>query len=156
MRYQLSFFTQYGQFYVADSDAVHAGASPDFWSAEAHHHRLAGTVDFLGIAIENDDDTANVEVFVSDTRPAMDASAHADHVVEASIQINSGVLQFLDCPMGSVQLEIPLSVGSYRLQIFSFQLDSAYAEVPQDHYCIVIWPGAFAPKNVYKQWIANN
>ncbi|MFD2969492.1 hypothetical protein [Sphingobacterium bambusae] len=154
MTHQLDFFTQYGQFYLADKDAIHGGDGPDFWSDAAHSERLAVDEGFLGVVIENDECMAKASLSILESAPEIDASEDADHIVEASIELKSGCLQVLDCPNSFVMLEIPLEKACYRVRIYGYSLDLAYQPQPEDYLHIAIWKADFAPKVVLRQWIS--
>lgn len=56
----------------------------------------------------------------------MNGDPNADHIVEANIEIKSGILEIQDCPLSSVIQTIALENGSYRVRVSSYNLDEAY------------------------------
>ena len=151
MKHKLSIFTQHGQFYVADKDSP-GDTGGEFWNDEAHHDRLAIDVGILGISIENDEATANIEIELLDTRPVESDLNQFDHVVEGSLSIVSGKLQIQDCPNSQVELEITLAPACYRLQVCFSDLRKARQVNPEDRYLIRIWKEAFSQRRVLKRW----
>ena len=48
-----------------------------------------------------------------------------DHIVEAPIDLKSGVLQIINCPTSDIILETQLSKGRYMLRAYSHDIGSA-------------------------------
>lgn len=155
MKYNLDFFTQYGQFYVVDRDADDDKDGVDFWNEIAFENRLGIDEGVLGIRIENDECKAKVEVAILESRSSHIDFTEADHVVEGPLKITSGFLQIQDCPSSAVELEVRLDPGNYRCRIYSFDLDKAYQDEPEDHYKIEIWKDGYDAVKVLKQWHPN-
>jgi hypothetical protein len=151
MNHKLSISTQYGQFYVADKDSP-GNTGGKFWNDEASDDRLAIDVGILGISVENDEATANIEIELMATRPVECNFNQFDHVVEGSLSIESGKLQIKDCPNSHVELEITLDPAWYRLQVCSLNLSKAYQINPEDKYLIRIWKESFSRRRVLKKW----
>lgn len=156
MTYRLDFFTQYGQFYIADEESEKGDIGSDFWNEIALTTRLALSDGILGIALENDECKAKVEVSVLESSPiCVNNIANADHVVEGSIRIPSGSLQIQDCPNSKVELEIAIDPSDYRCRIYAFNLNHAYEKEPKDHYRIEIWKEPYKAVKILKQWLPN-
>ena len=64
MNNELSIFTQYAQFNIADKDAEleHDTSNPNFWNDEAFNDRLAIDKGILGVSNQNDEALANIEI----------------------------------------------------------------------------------------------
>lgn len=74
-----------------------------------------------------------------------------DHVVEASIKIQSKILQILDCPHSKIEIETEIENGEYRVRIYSINLESSYEEIPNDTYKIEMWKEAYSERDVLKR-----
>jgi len=152
MIHKLSFFSQYGQFYIADKDAHADTGSKDFWNNEAFHNRLAVDDGILGVSIENDEAVANVEIELLPFKPEEKDLSRFDHIVEESLLIRSGKLQILDCPNSQVEFELNLEPDWYRVRVSSANLTKAYQEIPEDKYNIKIWRESCSKIKVVKKW----
>jgi hypothetical protein len=75
-----------------------------------------------------------------------------DHIVEGGLNINSGILQVLDCPNSHVELEVKVTPGSYRVRIYSSNLASVEGDAGDDYYLIEIWPDIYQVRTVLKQY----
>ncbi|MDB5148578.1 MAG: hypothetical protein JWQ57_2598 [Mucilaginibacter sp.] len=160
MKYQLDFDTSYSQFYVYDKDSQDQRDSVNFWTHEAYEDRLAIEDGVLGIGTECYGHVkAELEILES-ANNLMDF-ADFDHIVEAGIEIKSGILQILECPNSIVQIELPVAPGNYKVRIYSSNLDSVYGdkgdnyddENGDDYYRIEIWPDERAERNVLKRYL---
>jgi len=152
MKYNLDFFTQYGQFYIVDQGTIGDSSETEFWSNEALNDRLAYDEGILGVQIENDFTTVKGELIIlNGPNPTIDASA--EHIVEASIAVKSGIMEIQDCPTSSVELAIPLDKDVYRVRVSSYLISEPYLKnTPQDYYKIEIWKEAHSPRKVIKQF----
>ena len=154
MNHELSIFTQYGQFYIADKDAEleYDTSNPDFWNDEAFNDRLAIDKGILGISIQNDEAIANIEIELVESKIIEEDFSNFDHVVEGSLEIKSGKLQIQDCPNSSVEFEIDVEPSWYRIRISSLNFEKAYQENPEDKYIIKIWKEKYSERKVFKRW----
>ena len=152
MIHKLSFFSQYGQFYIADKDALGDSGSQDFWNNQAFDNRLAVADGILGVSIENDEAIANVEIELLPLKPKENDLNKFDHIVEESLLIRSGRLQILDCPNSQVEFELNLEPNWYRVRVSSANLTKAYQENPEDKYDIKIWKESYSKIKVIKKW----
>ncbi len=154
MIYVLDFFTQYSQFYIVDQGTIGETDDLEFWSDQALNDRLAYEDGILGITVENDYSTVLGELEILKTSNP-NPKLNADHIVEASITINSGILEIQDCPTNNVIHSIPLEIGDYRVRVYSFNLANVYEEghdIPNDRYRIEIWKDIPSPRKVLKRW----
>ncbi len=154
MNHQLSIFTQYRQFYIVDKDAglEHNTPNPDFWNNSAFSDRLAIDNGILGVAVENDEAIANIEIELLESKITDEDCADFDHVVEGSLEIKSGILQIQDCPNSNVELEINVVPSWYRIRISSLNFNKANQENPEDKYIIKIWKENYSERKVFKRW----
>jgi hypothetical protein len=152
MIYKLSIFTQYGQFYIADSSAEGDTGNPNFWDDEALNARLAIADGIVGVSIENDEAIANIELELLNSGIKEDRLTQFDHVAECSLLIKSGKLQILDCPNWQVELELDVEPNWYKVRVGCSNLDKARQENPADKYYIKIWKENQSERKVIKRW----
>ncbi|MEQ8470516.1 MAG: hypothetical protein RIC35_04990 [Marinoscillum sp.] len=151
MKHNLSFYTAYNQFYIRDKDSNGDTGSPTFWSQEAFKDRLAEGDGLLGVSTESYG-FINGYLYLLEKPKDLTELDVFDHVVEASVQIKSGVLQIIDCPNSSVELEIKLSPGVYRVRIYSLGLGTDEDDEGDDSYIIELWPDSKQNRKVIKRW----
>lgn len=153
-KYRLDFFTKHNQFYLCDSAYKSNTGSNTFWTPEAYHDRLGVDYDILGIGIESYGHVkADLEILDS-ADPQTDFSQY-DHVVEAGITIQSGLLQVLNFPDYKSYLKLIIKPGKYRVRVYSSGLSNVDPEADegQDHYKITMWPDSRMERKVLKQLV---
>jgi hypothetical protein len=143
--YNLSFFTEYYQFYILDSETKSQTDGPDFWNDEAGENRLAVVEGLLGVTVGKYAEI-NVEVRVLEEKPQI--FDYPDHVVEASLRLPSGILQIKDCTAYDTELELNLEKGCYRVRVSSFKLYTLQNDQGDDYYLVEIWKSRFAKPKV--------
>jgi hypothetical protein len=149
--HKLDFYTQYSQFYICDSNSPLKTDSDEIWTDEAHESRLDVEEGILGVGTEcygpvkgeleilnQENTTAETDLF--------------DHIVEGGLEIKSGRLRILDCPNSSIELDIPLTDGIYRVRIYSSNLSSVDGDEGDDFYRIEIWKGTGTIRNIIKKY----
>lgn len=151
MNYNLNFYTQYHQFYITDKDSPKETENSDFWTEEASHSRLAIGKDILGVGLECYGSFTGELVLLGVEKNNIDYDRY-DHIVEGGLNIQSGILQVLDCPNSDVVLEIKVNPGVYRARIYSSNLDSVVGDSGSDYYRIELWPDADTRRKVLKQY----
>jgi hypothetical protein len=139
MKYQIDFYTSYSQFYITDKDSEGLTDSDTFWTTDAFDERLAIEDGVLGVGIECYGPVKG-EVHLLTLPTDLENLDEYDHVVEAGIEIKSGVLQILDCPNSTLELEISVEPGTYRVRVYSSNLASVEGDEGDDYYKIEIWP----------------
>ncbi|MFI5172249.1 MAG: hypothetical protein ACHQFW_07650 [Chitinophagales bacterium] len=147
----LEFTTDYGQFYLCDKNSAQATDSADFWTAQASADKLAVEEGILGVGIGKQYGTVKCELEILQSKNHDVNFASFDHIVEASIKIESGILQVMDCPDSLIKFETKIDVGEYRVRVYSSNLVSCYDENPNDIYRIEIWQEAFSDRIVMKR-----
>ncbi len=152
MKFDLKFTTQYGQFYLNDKNSEGNTDSEKFWTNKAFEDKLAVEDGILGISIMNDEEKAECEFEILTSKNLLDNFSDFDHVVEASLKIESGILQILDCPNSKVVMETEIENGEYRVRVYSINLKSAYDQNPRDSYRIEMWKEQFGERNVLKKF----
>ncbi len=151
-KYSLNFSSEYYQFYILDSKTTAATDAPDFWNPDAGTRRLAIGEGLLGVTIATYGNVKS-EVNVLENKPEL--LPNADHVVEASIRLISGLLEFKDCTGYETQLAINLPKKTYRIRISSHNLGSVKSDEGDDFYTIEIWKSRFAKPKILKA-LSNN
>ena len=153
MKIDLNFTTDYGQFYLNDKNFIGQTDSQFFWTDEAYENKIAVEKGILGICIGNDEGIVKCEIQILDSKSTTFDFTKSDHVVEASLTIQSGVLQVLDCPFSEIEFQEDIENGEYRVRVYSKNLESAYNENPNDSYLIEIWKENFSEPIVLKKYL---
>ena len=149
--FSLDFYTAYGQFYLADKDSALKTDSERFWTDEAFDARLALETGVIGVGIESYG-PLKAELLLLDAEPGTFNENRYDHIVEGSLQLESGTLQVLNCPDTSLELELHMEKGSYRVRIYSVNLDSVEDDAGDDFYKIEIWKAEPSDRKVLKMY----
>ncbi|QEM09466.1 hypothetical protein [Mucilaginibacter rubeus] len=152
MKYPLDFYTSYNQFYVYDESSPGQTDSASFCTNEAYEDRLAIEDGVLGIRTECYG-PVKAELEILETANNIVDFSSFDHVVEAGIDIKSGVIQILNCPDWTVQIELRTAPGNYRVRIYSSNLASVDGDEGNDFYRIEIWPSENAERTVLKKYL---
>ncbi len=153
MEYKLEFITDYGQFYISDKNSIGNTSSMDFWNDQAFTDKLAVGNDILDVSIHNEIGMVKFSIAILEMKSSIVDFVDFDHVVEASIRINSGVLQVLDCPFSEIIKEINLENGEYRVRVNSINLKISYDLNPNDEYKIEIWKEDYSERVVLKRYL---
>lgn len=151
MRYQLDFYTSYGQFYLYDKDSSGKTDSENFLTDDAFNKRLAIEDGILGVLTECYGAVKGELNLLSSPNSSYDPNMY-DHIVEGSIVIRSGTLQVLDCPNSNVELEVSIQPGIYRVRVYSSNLSSVDGDEGDDYYIIELWNANFDERKVLKQY----
>jgi hypothetical protein len=149
-KHDLSFFTEYYQFYILDSETKAQTDAADFWNDEAGQRKLAIGEGLLGVTVAKYAEI-KVEVRVLSAEPTEDADA--DHIVETSLNLPSGLLQVKDCTSYDTVLELNLEKRTYRVRISSFKLWTVENDKGDDYYVVEIWKSAFAETVILKEYL---
>ncbi|MDM1360361.1 hypothetical protein HX012_02645 [Myroides marinus] len=157
MKYTLNFSTSYNQFYIADKLYSGDTDSDNFWTDESYHDRLVMESGILGVSTQSYGLIQGEVFLLQEPVKEIDFSKY-DHIVEAGISIESGVLQILDCPNSSVELEIKIKPGKYRVRVYGSNFSSVKENdlsnsTDNDFYKIEIWPQDNVGRKVLKQYI---
>ena len=148
---ELEFNTSYHQFYISDKDSPQATDSPDFWTDQAISDKLAIGEGILGISTASYGPIKG-EVTVYEEKPKEKDFSNFDHIVEAGIKINSGILQIADCPSFHIEREIRVQPGSYRIRVYYSDLNIEDEDEGGDYYIIEIWRSNEIHKEVLKKY----
>ena len=151
MIHKLNFSTSHHQFYIRDKSSSQDAGDSNFWTDDATHSRLAVGEGILGVGLECYGPFKGELVLLGKKRDDIEYSQY-DHIVEGSLNIKSGILQVLDCPNSNVELNVKVSPGSYRVRVYSLNLDSVEGDAGNDYYIIEIWPGINTERKVLKQY----
>jgi hypothetical protein len=132
-----------------DSETKAQTDTADFWNDEAGQRKLAIGEGLLGVTVAKYAEI-RVEVRVLSAEPTEDADA--DHIVETSLSLPSGLLQVKDCTNYDTVLELNLEKETYRVRISSFKLWTVENDAGDDYYVVEIWESAFAETKILKEW----
>lgn len=139
--HELTLLADYHQFYLQDEAA--AGELAAAWTPEATARLLALCEGTIGVGtVRNMEVPVVVEVFAAE--PTIDL-APWDQVHECSIDVPSGRLVVAGCTDYFPDAKrIDLNPGTYRARVCHGALASLSADGlhGDDHYRIVLWPGA--------------
>jgi hypothetical protein len=91
-----------------------------------------------------------VNVLVLDEKPLLNDDA--EHVVEAALNLPSGILQVKCCTNFETQLELNLKKGTYKIRISSFKLCTIANDEGDDFYVVEIWKGRTAKTKILKKY----
>lgn len=123
-----------------------------FWTNEVFNDRLAIEDGVLGVETERYGHVKReFEVFTASNNN-VDLYKY-DHIVEAGIEIKSGVIQILDCPSSTIELEVNVAPGIYRARIYSINLNSVDGDEGDDYYRVEIWPDTYMERKVLKRYV---
>ncbi len=148
-QHKLSFFTEYYQFYILDSETKAQTNAADFWNTDADKRKLAIGESLLGVTVARYAEI-KVEVKILSSEPIEDDSA--DHVVETSLNLPSGLLQIKDCTSYDTVLALNLEKGTYRVRISSFKLWTVKGDEGDDYYVVEIWKANISETVILKGW----
>ncbi len=149
-QHNLSFFTEYYQFYILDSETKAQTDAADFWNDEANKRKLAIGDGLLGVTVAKYAEI-KVEVKVLSSEPSEDNDA--DHIVETSLNLFSGLLQIKNCTNYDTVLELNLEKGTYRVRISSFKLWTVEGDAGNDYYVVEIWKANFTNTKILKEYL---
>lgn len=156
MKQKFNFYTEYHQFYLEDKESKSDTNSSDFWSDEAFNTKLAMVHGIVGVGTHCYGNIKG-EIEVLD-KPIENINYKLyDHIVEGGINIESGELQILDCPTSSVEVELKIKPGKYRVRIYGSNFASVKEtdlanDTDNDFYKIEIWPDDNMERKVLKQF----
>jgi hypothetical protein len=149
--YNLKFFTEYYQFYIQDATTKASTDSDIFWTAQASEDKMAVEEWLLGISVAK---YAVIDVKINmhwQTQTIFNLQNY-DHIVEASVDVPSGVLQVLDCTTMQLQLEINVTPGIYTVRSNSANLSTVQGDTGNDFYVIDIYPSEKKERTVIKKY----
>ncbi|MDB5159188.1 MAG: hypothetical protein JWR50_3895 [Mucilaginibacter sp.] len=151
--YKLDFTTFYNQFYITSDNGDAAFASGLDWSEESYNDRIGVFNKTLVIYTESYGHIKGELYLLKNAEQLADYS-NCDHVVEAGINIESGIIQLLDCPSCQVNLEIQVLPGNYGVRVSFFNMSGfdSDEEESDDYHRIEIWPDDNIGKNVIKMY----
>ncbi len=152
-KHKLKFFTEYYQFYILDKDSKAATDSDNFWNPQAGIDKIAVENGLLGITVGKYGEI-DVEINVLETQNNLRDFGEFEHVVEASIDVSSGILQIKNCTNFDLELELNLTPGTYAVRSYSAKLSSIGNDSGEDYYVIEIWASDKIERKVLKQFTA--
>ncbi|MFM2267035.1 MAG: hypothetical protein RL757_476 [Bacteroidota bacterium] len=147
--HELFFFTEYYQFYICDAATKGETDAPDFWNNDSNKRRLAIGEGILGVTVAKYD-KIKVTLNVLEAKPL--ENKNADHSVEVSLRLDSGILKVRDCTAFDEILTLSLEKGTYRIRIDSFELQKVVNDEGDDYYVVQIWKSRFAKPKILKEF----
>jgi hypothetical protein len=155
MKHTINFYTQYNQFYISSDNAKSLGPDNN-WDDKAFQDRLVILKNTLIVYTESYGDIKGEITVLEKPNDNIKFDSY-DHIVEGGLEIESGVLEILDCPNTDSELKINLNPGKYRIRIYSSNLDSVKErdlanDDDDDVYKIEIWPDSNTEVKVLKTY----
>lgn len=150
MIYKLNFYTQYSQFYIT-SDNAKSLVFGNEWDDIGYKDRLTSLKNFLCVFTQCYGNVKGELVVLDKPVDEIDYKKY-DHIVESGINVESGVLQILECPGTSVELKVKVKPGTYRVRVYSSNLASVLDDDGDDFYRIEIWPDNNMERKVLKRY----
>lgn len=156
MMYTLDFYTAYSQFYIVDPVTKYDTGSDKFWTDRALIDKLAIEEGVLGVGIGSHGHVRAELTLLSSPNLDIDFTKY-DHIVEAGIKIESGLLQVIDCPNSEVAFNIMIEPNTYRIRIYSAGLAGSETDEyeGEDRYKIEIWSDDELDRKVLKRYLNN-
>lgn len=151
MTHKFNFSSSHHQFYICDKASPMRTGDDDFWTDEAFDAKLAVGEGILGVETASYSHCKG-ELIVLDRKHEKIDFTQYDHVVEAGLQVSSGILRILDCTGSEVQLQINMEPGAYRARIYSLNFASVVEDDGDDFYRIEVWPSKVAERTVLKHF----
>ncbi len=149
--HQLKFFTEYYQFYILDKNSKCETDSPNFWNEQAGIDKIAVEEGLLGITVGKYAEI-DVEVNLLESQKNERNFDEFEHIVEASIDVPSGVLQIKDCTGFDTILELKLAPRTYAVRCYSAKLSSIESDIGEDYYVIEIWASEKFERRILKKF----
>jgi hypothetical protein len=149
--HNLKFFTEYYQFYIQDATAKASTDSDIFWTAHATEDKMAVEEGLLGISVAKYAEI-QVQINIHQQKQNIFNLQDYDHIVEASIDVPSGILQILNCTGMEKQVEINVSPGIYTVRSSSANLKTVQGDTGDDFYMIDIYPSDKKERTVLKKY----
>lgn len=154
MKYKFDFHTQYRSFYLT-SDNTEEASRPEVLavSRQVDNGRLIAVKNTLIITTGSYGHIRG-EIRILNKRNEIVNYDTYDHIIEASIEVNSGKLQILNCPFSDIEFEKKIKPGVYGVRVYSSGLSTSNfdEEEGNDRYLIEIWPDNTVKRRVLKQY----
>ncbi len=148
MTYKLDFHTSNNQFYISSDINATVGR----WSEASYNDRMVAFNNIIVVFTESYGHIKGELNVLNSANTDTDYYVY-DHIVEGGLKVESGIIQFLDCPFSAVQLEILLKPGNYKVRVYFLNMvgyDSDEEE-SDDFYKIEIWPDSNLASQVLKR-----
>lgn len=152
MKHKINFYTSHNQFYISDKLSNTNTGSEDFWTNKAFEDKLGISKDLLAVGTECYGNVKGELVILEKPIESIDYNLY-DHIVEGGLELKSGNLQILDCPNSSVELEVKVKPGNYRVRVYSSNLASVIDDDGDDYYKIEMWPDDNMERKVLKKYV---
>ncbi|WP_431609237.1 hypothetical protein [Chryseobacterium sp. 'Rf worker isolate 10'] len=155
---KFNFDTQYNQFYISSvGKDFNADEKKDMSSFTEDMNRRLGIEKNALIVFTESYGKIRGDIQVLENASINSDYRNYDHIVEGSINIESGVLQLLDSPHSHIELSINVDPGRYKVRVYSSNLSSVKeTDLPhstdKDYYHIELWKNDNMETKVIKQY----
>lgn len=146
-------FSEYNQVFLKDANTEMP--YPDDWRNEK---KGAGVLLAQGIAAitVNTDCRGGfpVNFIIKPNSQPLLAIESFDHIVEFSLEIKSQEVQLIDCPTANIMFSHRLPAGTYRIRVYSKNIDNLGEDFEKcnSSYVIQMWPDASSAIKIIKQY----
>lgn len=149
--YDLDFYTSHHQFFISDKDPIAPLNIYNIWTKEDFEDQLSiFSPGWLSIGVGCYGPLKGKFILLNNPSVTNDFSCF-DHVVEASIKIESGAIEIVACTSADAELSIYVKNGEYRVRIYSSNLDTVIGDEGDDFYTIEMWEQEYSKKEVLKR-----
>ena len=152
MKKQYDVFADYHQFYISDHH-VRPGTILNY-DDDDMLRRIKVAPFLVAVRVERNI-IVPVEIELVHRSPS-DKLENWDHVVEASLALDSGLLEIHECTGGSVDILL-VPRGTYRVRVYFSRVSTVSNDWRDrsDCYRIVLWKARDAPIKVLKQYVSS-
>jgi len=153
MKREFDFLTFYNTFYLTSDGGteIKQGWFDDIRSYEAN--RLFQLKNILAVKTGSYGHIKGEIYILNQPADSYDFENY-DHVVEGYLEVQSGSLQFLECPGSQLEYKIDITPGNYSVRVYSSNLSTTDIDEMEgnDFYKIEMWINAEKELKVLKQF----
>jgi len=85
-------------------------------------------------------------------KPTTDISfVKYSHIVEGGLNVDSGIINFLECPTSAVTFTVKVKPDKYRIRVYMMNLVDTDEDESTDYYKIEMWPSSDKERVVLKR-----
>jgi hypothetical protein len=154
MNHPFNFSTSYNTFFITSDNGA---AITDGWVEKQESYdkdRLFQSKNLLAVKTGSYGHIKGEICMLMNENKQVDIKNY-DHIVEGFLEAKSGVLRILECPGSQSKLEIKVNPSTYKVRVYSSNLDSVDIDEDEgnDSYKIEIWPDSSKGGKVLKRYV---